>query len=463
MLASVNLSCACSSLDVLARVADEDGIAVISEGEDGDLLWAARRDDVLRHLLGARPDQLLNRIPGMSVACEKLQTHAALSSGCPLPFWPMTWAYIGVKVDQLCARIFSELPSGARVIVKPSRTSKGVGIVIACSKDELRRALLGIPQCLRQAAGGEQDLLRITDDAIIQQYIDPPFLLGGLKFDFRLYVFICPADEQSQSLDEFGPAFLCREGLARFCTKPYPQTSDCRAGWETAHLTNTSVSKTSATFERATCLDDGSSGSKRKVSSVLECLEKSGSLDVSKFWGSIEALVSTVLRRISAAVYEAAVAKDTYETPPVPNICGQRCVQVAPERFGQAFNLLGFDVILDTRGEPFLLEVNAAPSLAIDDVVPMEGLSGGACSQRHKGRPRWAVSHGGSDWGQRCRCQDMCSRHTHELSPIDVEIKSEVVRGAMRILQARARGDRPARWPDGTKFTSLHGVPTRFL
>mmetsp|Transcript_44767 Transcript_44767/g.90311 ORF Transcript_44767/g.90311 Transcript_44767/m.90311 type:complete len:468 (+) Transcript_44767:66-1469(+) len=467
MIGSLNVGCARSSYDVLARVADEDNMSVIEDGQDGDVLWAARRDDVFRFLLCVGPAQLLNRIPGMGVVCEKLATHAALASGRKLPFWPATWPYTGSKAELLSAKVFDELPSGASVIVKPSRTARGVGITIAHNSAELIKALRGIRQCLRESADGEQDLLRVTDDAILQQYLDEPLLLGGLKFDLRLYVLVCPADEQCQMMEELGPAFLCREGLARFCTKPYARIADSRSDWASAHLTNTSVSKNSSAFEKAADPDDGLRGSKRKVSSVLESLERSGALSVDAVWASIEVLVSTTLRRLAPAVYQAAVAKETYTTPPSPDVEWRRCVEAAPGRFAQAFSLLGFDVILDSRGEPFLLEVNAAPSLAMEDVVPIEGpfdgrtgckrLASAAC------RPRWAAKHGGSDWGQLCRCPDMPGRHKHEPSAIDLAIKSVTVRGALQILQARARGQRQASWADGTSYTPLHGVPAKYL
>eukprot|EP00929_Paragymnodinium_shiwhaense_P080734 TRINITY_DN42123_c0_g1_i1.p1 TRINITY_DN42123_c0_g1~~TRINITY_DN42123_c0_g1_i1.p1 ORF type:complete len:464 (-),score=71.92 TRINITY_DN42123_c0_g1_i1:196-1587(-) len=463
MIGSMNLSCSRSSFDVLARVADDLGVEVILEDEGGDVLWAGRREDAFAQLLSVKEGQLLNRIPGMSVACEKLSTHACLSRGCPLPFWPATWAYTGTKAEMLSARIFQELTTGAHVIVKPSRTAKGIGIVVACNQEELCSALLGIRRSLRESAGGEQDLLRISDDAIVQEYVSPPLLLNGLKFDFRLYVFVCPAEDSHISMEDLGPGFLCREGLARFCTKPYAHLRDNKSDWVDAHLTNTSVSMTSSTFQPAKDPDDGENGSKRKVSAVLKCLEKQGVLSTTSFWQAVEVLVSTVLRRLTPAIYEHAAAPETYTTPPFPGIDGHLSSRVAPQVFAQAFNLLGVDVILNAHGEPFLLEVNAAPSLGVDDVVPLSGPADGVNCKAQMGRPRWAVYHDGANWGQRCRCPDMHSRHKHELSAIDVAIKSVVARGALQILNARARGAPATTWADGTSYSSLQGVPTKYL
>ena len=48
---------------------------------------------------------------------------------------------------------------------------------------------------------------------MVQRYLPKPLLLNGLKFDLRLYVLLLGT--------EGFPAFLSKEGLARFCTERY--------------------------------------------------------------------------------------------------------------------------------------------------------------------------------------------------------------------------------------------------
>ena len=50
-----------------------------------------------------------------------------------------------------------------------------------------------------------------STDIIVQKYMDKPLLLDGIKFDLRVYVVIVSVDPIQ--------AYVCNEGLARFCTK----------------------------------------------------------------------------------------------------------------------------------------------------------------------------------------------------------------------------------------------------
>ena len=78
------------------------------------------------------------------------------------------------------------------IIVKPKGGSKGKGIFIT-------QSLAEIPP---------------NDDVVAQEYIGDPLLLGGLKFDLRIYVVVVGLGEEQR-------AFIVNEGLVRFCTKPY--------------------------------------------------------------------------------------------------------------------------------------------------------------------------------------------------------------------------------------------------
>lgn len=76
---------------------------------------------------------------------------------------------------------------------------------------------------------------------VISRYIDNPLLIGGKKFDLRLYVLVT----------SFRPlkAYLFKLGFCRFCTVKY-DTSVTELDNMYVHLTNVSVQKHGVRFSR---------------------------------------------------------------------------------------------------------------------------------------------------------------------------------------------------------------------
>ena len=61
--------------------------------------------------------------------------------------------------------------------------------------------------------------------------------MGGIKFDLRVYVVVVGIDPIQ--------AYICDEGLARFCTVKYKAPSKTNFNKKYMHLTNYSVNKNS--------------------------------------------------------------------------------------------------------------------------------------------------------------------------------------------------------------------------
>jgi len=82
-----------------------------------------------------------------------------------------------------------------------------------------------------------KDLLKITDGKtfIVQRYVHNPYLISNYKFHFRMYTIL-------SGVHPFR-AYLCRDGHALFCTKPYTLDEGSLAeNFDTfVHLTNWSV------------------------------------------------------------------------------------------------------------------------------------------------------------------------------------------------------------------------------
>ena len=81
----------------------------------------------------------------------------------------------------------------------------------------------------------------MANDMIVQRYIPDPMTLEGLKFDLRIYVVIVDLDVPQ--------AYICSEGLARFCTESYqaPTPGNFRDFFR--HLTNYSLNKNNTEFD----------------------------------------------------------------------------------------------------------------------------------------------------------------------------------------------------------------------
>lgn len=151
---------------------------------------------------------------------------------------------------------------------------------------------------------------------IAQQYIDNPALIGGRKFDLRLYALVT----------SFSPlrVYVYRDAIVRLATARY-DLSDLDNAF--AHLTNSSINKRS------------SSDCKRALSH-LGPHDGSGAQLVRRpeLRQQLAHMVSLTVLSIAAAV---------------------------PDN-GGCFELLGFDVMLDDAGVPHLIEVNASPALSVD-------------------------------------------------------------------------------------------------
>jgi tubulin polyglutamylase TTLL6/13 len=82
----------------------------------------------------------------------------------------------------------NKLPVGFPMIVKPDQLSQGKGIFITNSIENI-------------------DLRELS---VVQEYLNEPYLIDGLKFDMRIYVLVVSCDPLR--------IFIHKEGLVRFAT-----------------------------------------------------------------------------------------------------------------------------------------------------------------------------------------------------------------------------------------------------
>ncbi|XP_059928664.1 tubulin polyglutamylase ttll6 isoform X2 [Gadus macrocephalus] len=301
------------------------GLRESLEGEDFNLYWTDT-SVTLDRLVGIKPYQKVNHFPGMMEVCRKDMLARNLNRMAKrfpkdYSFFPHTWC---LPADYSDFQAYARAKRHKTFICKPDSGSQGKGIFLVKSA--------------REVPHGEH--------IICQLYIAKPLIIDGYKFDLRIYVLVT-------SCDPFH-IFIYKEGLARFCTSQYCQPAKTNMENICMHLTNYAINKRSENFVR-----DENAGSKRKLS-ALTCLLQERSCDVMKLWLDIDDLV---IKTLASA---HSVLSHSYHT------CFPRHALPGSNSSGACFELLGFDVLLDQRLKPWLLEVNHSPSFTTDSALDRE-------------------------------------------------------------------------------------------
>jgi tubulin polyglutamylase TTLL6/13 len=96
---------------------------------------------------------------------------------------------------------------------------------------------------------------------VVQKYLNRPFLIEGLKFDFRIYVLLAGTEPLR--------VYLYNEGLVRLATHPYHEPNSANLKDMCMHLTNYAINKNSPEFVFNTSEKNMDVGHKRSLSAVF--------------------------------------------------------------------------------------------------------------------------------------------------------------------------------------------------
>uniref|UniRef100_A0A8B9S4E9 Tubulin--tyrosine ligase-like protein 9 n=1 Tax=Apteryx owenii TaxID=8824 RepID=A0A8B9S4E9_APTOW len=151
---------------------------------------------------------------------------------------------------------------------------------------------------------------------VAQRYIENPYLIGGRKFDLRVYVLVTSYIPLK--------AWLYRDGFARFSNTRFTLNS---IDDHYVHLTNVAVQKTAPDYD----------------------LEK---------W------MIQQLRQYLTAKHGAELVEVLFADMDNIFIKSLQSVQNVIISDKHCFELYGYDILIDQDLKPWLLEVNASPSLA---------------------------------------------------------------------------------------------------
>jgi len=202
---------------------------------------------------------------------------------------------------------------GSSWIVKPTNRSQGKGIFLITKLTQMNKWLRD-----RQA---EEDV----NPFIVSRYIDKPLLIGGKKFDLRLYVLVTC----------YRPlvAYLHKQGFARFCATKYAPTSMDEEDLG-SHLTNVALQKGEEEYNDV----------------------HGGKWTVGNLWLYLQ------------GVYGHAAADNVMSDIEFVIVQSLKSVQSAILNDKHCFELYGYDILLDQSLRPHLIEVNASPSLTVTTV-----------------------------------------------------------------------------------------------
>ena len=178
---------------------------------------------------------------------------------------------------------------------------------------------------------------RPQNQYIVQKYIKRPALHDGHKYDFRIYVLIT-------SVISPMTIYLYNDGLVRLASQKYDHTKSYDDPF--VHLTNYSLNKNNTEFDdekHKLRLQDVLKGDMESTSSNGKTYRKKAS----QIWHEIEQIVVKTVFVVQPQLqhlYRTSQAKE-------PDLL---C------------DLLGFDIMLDHKLKPWMLEVNHMPSFRAD-------------------------------------------------------------------------------------------------
>ncbi|NXC76350.1 TTLL4 polyglutamylase, partial [Anhinga anhinga] len=263
---------------------------------------AIREHQKLNHFPGSfqigRKDRLWRNLLKMQARCGKKEFN----------FFPQS--FILPQDIKLLRKAWEEGASRQKWIVKPPASARGIGIQVIHKWSQLpkRRPLL------------------------VQRYLHKPYLIGGKKFDLRIYVYVTCYDPLR--------VYLFKDGLVRFASCKYSSSMKSLSN-KFMHLTNYSVNKKNTDY-KSNSDETACQGHKWALKALWNYLTQKG-VNSEAIWEKIKDIVIKTI--IASEPYVNSLVKMYVRRP----YC--------------CHELFGFDIMLDENLKPWILEVNISPSL----------------------------------------------------------------------------------------------------
>ncbi|XP_023168461.2 tubulin polyglutamylase TTLL13P [Drosophila hydei] len=306
---------------MIGRISKSLGYKLVKESKLWNILWSDSFPGV-ELFKNMKRFQQINHFPGMIEICRKDLLSRNLNRMLKLyphdyKIFPKTWM---LPADYGDAMHYAQNHKRT-FILKPDSGAQGRGIWLT----------------------NDLKTLGPNERLICQTYIHRPLLIDGYKFDLRVYTLITSVDPLR--------LYVYNEGLARFATNKYVEPTPGNAHDLYMHLTNYSVNKRNSQYDLC---DNDDCGSKRKLSAINNWMTRHN-YDVSEFWSNVDDVI------IKTVLSAWPVLKHNYHA------CfpGHDTIQAC-------FEILGFDILVDWKLKPYILEVNHSPSFHTNEQVDRE-------------------------------------------------------------------------------------------
>jgi len=278
----------------------------------------------LNHYELTRKDLLVKNMKRMKRQCEKDGKPEEASKYNVYPITFVVPPEYNMFVEEF------KRHAGSTWIMKPVGRSQGAGIFLV---NKLAQVQQWRPSTNWKPPKDNKDL-EDDDNAkegqelyVVQKYVDEPLLIGNKKFDMRLYVMVTSYQPLTVYMHRGG---FCRFSMSRYSGDKSDMTNLGQ------HLTNVAVQKHS-----------GKSAYKRTGAKWDMCRLKSYIVAVAG-----QDTANRVMNDIESIVIHSLLS-----------------VQKVMINDKHCFEMYGYDILLDTSFKPWLLEVNASPSLTANTVA----------------------------------------------------------------------------------------------
>ena len=306
---------------------DENGQIVQTDNtqnSDWDLIWASRawihKKMLGPHPIVLRPNQRINHFPNsfeltrkdlMAKNLQRLRRELRKTGQeATVDFSPPTYVIPG----QYAMFIEDMKKKAGPWICKPVGGSMGNGIIFLTSESEAK-SFNDKTSVKFQNSETPEEKMRLT--YVVQRYIPNPLLVGGRKFDIRLYALTL----------SFSPliVYIYRGGFCRFSAQPFTMKTFDRD----VHLTNNAVQTHSEAYAAR-------HGCKWDTFSLRGYIgHRFGRERENEVFNAINGIILNSLQSVGPSMIQD---KHCYE-------------------------LYGYDILITDDLRPWLIEINASPSL----------------------------------------------------------------------------------------------------